>query len=125
MKNWEKIKNTISVMNKIDMPKDYDIERISEYIQGLFSHAKFHIGDRIKMSKTYPINSEDSWGWMPYKHILVEGSKGIVRERDWTNGAFIYSIEFEEKSWVDSKGEIHFSDTANIFSLSEKWLNNI
>lgn len=128
MKNvWEEAKETINSINRIKVPNQWTIDVVDSYIQGLFSFAKFKVGDQVEMANTYPVSQEESWGWWAYRHLLVRGSKAKVENVDWRDGHFVYYIKFNENSWTDSDNKINQMTGNNelgCFCLSEKWLTD-
>lgn len=118
----QKCKSSIEITTKANFPTEWEIKRIEECLEGLFTFAKFKTGDKVKMAATYPINQENSWGWMSYRHLFKAGSKAVIVKVDWYNNTFMYTIEFDKKSWIDDKDNVHTSDTTTQFVLSEKWL---
>jgi hypothetical protein len=108
-----------------DLPTmdNFDVERIEEYINGLFSFAKFKVGDKVRMAKTYPVNEKDSWGWMHARHLLRQDQPATVVACDYYDGTFRYGITFDEKTYMDRDGKVHpTDDDGGQYWLSEKWL---
>ncbi len=119
----QKWKSSIEAYKKVEIPSDYEIKRIQDCVEGLFTFAKFKIGQKVKMAATYPVNERDSWGWMaPYRHLFKSGSKATIRKVDWYDGNFNYGIEFDSKTYIDREGNIHPHDSTSVFTISEKWL---
>jgi hypothetical protein len=118
----QKVSELVSVVDLLKVPTKWEIERVSGYVEGLFSFAKFSVGEKVEMAETYPVSKEDSWGWMNCRHLLTVGGKATVEEVDWSNGRFVYLITFDEKSYINSEGYIIKSQSGTSLSLSEKWL---
>ena len=86
----------------------YHWQKLRAYAEGLFSRAPFKVGDRVRLSKTPNINEKDSWGWMPYRHLLVKGAEGEVRSVDFRENAFNALVRFDG----DHDGLFHFWETS-------------
>jgi hypothetical protein len=121
---FEKWKSGTEDLRNTQLPSEWEVKRIQECVEGLFTFAKFKVGDRVKMAATYPINKEDSWGWMAYRHLFKSGSKATVVSVDWYNNTFNYMIEFDQNTWIDDQNNIHpcSKDSHHNFSITEKWL---
>jgi hypothetical protein len=76
---------------------EYTIERLEDAVSGLYSFAKFRVGNNVILNKTPVINEKVAWGWLGCKHFLIEGAQAIVCDVDWYKGRFRYGIKFEEK----------------------------
>ena len=123
LKKW---KNGIELISKVEQPTIWQLERIEECVNGLFSFSKFKVGDRVKMAATYPVNEKDSWGWLGIKHLLEAGSKATILKVDWYNKKFVYLIEFDERTYwnTQEKKALPSTDSTHI-SIGEQWLKAI
>lgn len=80
-------------------PLDYYITRLTNCYQLLLDkYAPFQIGDRVVLTETLEIKPDS--GWYSYRHFLVKGAIGIVREVDADTDGFSAGIEFEDESWI-------------------------
>lgn len=118
----QKWKTGTEALSKVVLPSEWELQRVQECVEGLFSFAKFKVGDKVKMAATYPVNAQDSWGWMSYRHLFKAGSKATILSVDWYDMSFKYMIEFDSQTWIDDSNNIHPSTNAHQFSISEKWL---
>lgn len=119
---FRQLKEAAATVRALKILGDWEMERVEEYIDGLFSFAKFKEGDKVAMAKTYPVTKEESWGWLAYRHRLTEGKTAKVVSVDWCDGRFVYGVVFDDTSWIDDKGVVHPSDSeGGIFHLSERW----
>lgn len=75
----------------------YTVEKLEEYVQGLFRFSKFKIGDRVQLKYTPIINDKQAWGWLGYKDMLVRGAKATVKEIDYRSGDFRYGLIFDQE----------------------------
>lgn len=122
LKKW---KTSVEAYKKVEFPSNFELERLQDCVEGLFSFAKFKIGQKVKMAATYPINDHDSWGWMAYRHLFKSNSKATIKDVDWYDGAFHYYIEFDSKTYIDKENKVHSHDSVTLFTLSEKWLKAV
>lgn len=121
-----KVSKTVKAVNEASQLNKWEVEKLSEMVEGLFSFAKFKAGNEVVLKETVPVNEKDSWGWMPYRHLLTKGSKATIVSVDWYNNSFRYGIQFKENSWISDNGEIKFSDgEGGLFTLSEKWFEKL
>lgn len=120
----QKWKEALEVSRKVEQPTQWEFERIEKCVQGLFTFAKFKAGDPVKMAATYPVNQNDSPGWMCYRHLFKAGSKAKIVEVDWYDNKFMYQIQFDKNTYMstDNKELPCYPDSNPIFSISEKWL---
>lgn len=118
-----KVAKSVTVARQTPLPDKYEIARLREMVEGLFSFSKFKEGDRVKMAATVPVNEKEAPGWWCYRHLLTKGSRATIKEVDWYEGSFRYRVLFEENSWMDDQGKIKpCSSEPGLFTLSEKWL---
>lgn len=124
MKYLEEIEKTIKAAQEIPLCTNYSIEKVKEYVEGLFSFAKFKVGDEVRMASDYPITKNGSPGWWCFRHLLSKGSLATIREVDYRKSTFNYAITFQESTWMDDEGKVHESHYSKgaMFYLEEKWL---
>jgi len=85
-------------------PGRFYIEKFNIYIDGLFSFAKFKVGDGVVLGET--VNPLPC-AWIPFEHFLIKGSEALVGDIDYDEKGFRYGIEFDAESWIDGKGKEH------------------
>ena len=81
-------------------PASYYFRTLNSYIEGLFSFAKFKVGDRVALA--HDIDCNDAPGWLSSEHFLKKGATADVVECDFRNGAFGYAVVFDNETWLDS-----------------------
>lgn len=98
-------------------------KKMHDYKRGLFSYAKFRVGDRVQLTRAPVISGSQSWGWQGSEHFLVAGSKATVASRDW-GGEFTYAVVFDDESWKDRDGVVHpkKADERHTYCFSEDML---
>ena len=84
--------------------------------------SPLQVGDRARLTETPEITPDKSWGWLGSKHMLVAGKCGVISSVDWGDGAFFYSWEPEEQTWISSSGEEKPVDRPSIFIFGQRWL---
>jgi hypothetical protein len=85
----------------------HDIYYWIEQAATIFDLAKWKVDDRVELATTPDINEKESWGWMGYKHFLIEGAKATVRTVEFQSGHFQYALRFDDDSWIDHEGVRH------------------
>lgn len=95
---------------------------LSSYNEMFSRFCPFKVGDRIRLTKT-PVIEQGS-GWYGSRHFLVEGAIATVRNCDWHKGKFVFNLEFDDESWVDSEGRIYpiAPERRHMFSFGEDWI---
>lgn len=95
----------------------------SEYI---FELSKFKENQIVKLNKTPIIDEKNSWGWIGFKHFLIEGATGVIKDIRIHKGKFQYGIQFDNDSYLDyiSKKEI-LTDKKGTFYFSESYLSEV
>jgi hypothetical protein len=85
---------------------DYKIKSVFNGYQEMFDRfCPFQIGDKVVLSKVPDFTKAP--GLESSKHFLIEGAIAIVKTRNFKNQLFIFGLEFEEDSWIDTQGVIH------------------
>ena len=105
------------------------IERLQEYVDGLFSFAKFKVGDTVRLKEkiTFP----DGHGWKHCEHNMIKGATALVKDVDWYDDrGFTYLIMFHHQTYISSlTGEetvldpdrlCHFTLNEDPFELGEE-----
>ena len=103
-----------------------DLRAVLEHSLTVFNLAKFKEGDRVKLTVTPEINDKTRWGWMGHKHYLVEGAIATVKEREFYNGQFTYSVTFDDESYLHYRTKEKIMtppEERGIFMISESWLS--
>ncbi len=90
-----------------------DVQRLSYgdffYLMGKYAsayellaerYAPFRVGDRVRLKATPAIDEGHAPGWIGYKHILVAGALGVVKEVDVamheaSGPNMIYAVTFD------------------------------
>ncbi len=67
----------------------HSLERIKQYLDGLFSMTKFKEGDKVVFIEDIP-KKED--GWSGCYHFLIKGNTGNITAVDFRKNSFIYSV---------------------------------
>lgn len=117
-KNVDRMQNAFNALNDcMETIKDnlrepkYTAERLTEYVEGLFSFAKFKEGDEVRLNSYWEphfhavLESEPTHGWRNSKHFLIENAVATVRAVDYFHGVFTYDVVFDSESWVQDWGE--------------------
>ena len=78
-------------------PASYYFERMKDYYKGCMKAAKFKKGSRVKLKEDY--TGKDT-GWQHCKHFMKKGALATVKEADYRDGKYIYSIMFDNESWL-------------------------
>jgi len=78
------------------------------------TNSLFKVGDRVELNHTPRINAQDSWGWLSFRHFIIQGAKATVTSVSYHHNEFNYLIEFDnDNSWIDEKDEIHLNSRAD------------
>lgn len=86
----------------------------------IFDRCPFKVGDRVQLTKTPVINEAESWGWMGFKHFLVEGALATVQARSFYKGKFRFDLCFDDESIIDSyTKEVVKSNKKGVFVFYE------
>lgn len=100
-------------------PSSYYFEKIMGYYEGCMKAAKFKPGDRVTLKEDW---NGDASGWAHCKHFLKQNEPAIVYAVDYHKGKYIYEIEFDNETWIDSKGEKKPVSSKHTFSFQQKAL---
>lgn len=84
----------------------------------------YKIGDRVQLKSSCRIN-DPTHGWYGCRHFLVKGAKATVRERGYTDGQFTFMIEFDNETWIDSKGKELPVTSKHVFHFGENSLVSV
>jgi hypothetical protein len=103
----EKLLTLIDAVNNF---KSYETDNVKNtligWINGLYSLAKFQVGDRVRLKKA--LKPEPESGWYSYRKCFSTKNYATVREVDWRpadkdrSGCFIYLVRFDKSVWVSS-----------------------
>ncbi|MEW5860061.1 MAG: hypothetical protein AB1861_22180 [Cyanobacteriota bacterium] len=117
----EKVYEQIEALEKsISSEFGYKLKSILKSYDSIFNRfCPFEIGDRVVLIKSPDF--EKAPGWAGYKDFLIEGAIASVTERDYRKERFVFGLQFDNDSWVDSKGEIHLTEASRrgVFYFSE------
>lgn len=103
-------------------PASYYLEKLATYIDGLFSFAKFKVGDSVCLRKNVdPIPC----GWTGCAHFLVRDEPATIKGIDYRKNGFCYEIEFRNETWVDSKGKEQPVSQKHVFLFGENDLKKL
>lgn len=83
-------------------PASFYFKKLGNYIDGLFSFAKFKEGERVQLARDYDCSKAP--GWAGSEHFLKEGATAVVSDIDYNERGFIYGIVFDNETWLDQKG---------------------
>jgi hypothetical protein len=98
----------------------YKVKSIAVSYQDMFDRfCPFQIGEKVILSKAIDFTKAPSWE--SSRHFLIEGAIAIIKERDFRNKLFVFGVEFEEDSWIDTEGDIHQykPEDRHLFCISE------
>lgn len=104
-----------------------ELRAILEHSLTVFELAKFKIDDRVKLIITPEINEKTCRGWIGHKHYLVKGAVATIKDREFYNGKFIYSVIFDDESYLNYKTKEKIMtppENRQIFMIDESWLSN-
>lgn len=91
----------------------WDIEQFGTIFTALRALLPFQEGDRIELIA----NPKLSGTWCELKHFLRKGEEGIVRSIELYQGKLSANIEFDNETWIDSKGKIQPVSMKHVFGL--------
>lgn len=95
----------------------------SEYI---FELSKFKENQIIKLNKTPIIDEKNSWGWIGFKHFLIEGATGVIKDVRIHKGKFQYGIHFDNDSYMSYHSkELILSDKKGTFYFDESYISEV
>lgn len=117
-----KILEGLNILEKLSNGHLTDWKYALESANSIWSRSPFKVGDLVKLNKTPEITKDKSWGWLGAKHFLVEGALAEVKSRQFYDGKFIFGLMFNDDSWIDYNGNIHYVNERYIYSFSEDWL---
>ena len=86
----------VKIMQEAPRPgiDSWEVERLNEFVDGLFSFSKFKEGETVAIYKTPIITDKVAWGWLGYKKHLIRGARGVIRKVDYWDGHFRYDVLF-------------------------------
>ena len=100
----------------------YLLETVQKYIRAVLSRAKFKVGDNVIVAGK--IDFEKAWGWLGSRHTLTQIA--TVREIEYREDYFLYTVMFDREFWTDEKGKAHpidDNDHKHVFSMLERDLS--
>jgi hypothetical protein len=124
----EKFKEILSELSRlnscIDRLNDSEFLFILQNHEDMFERfSPFKIGDRVELIKTPIINEKEGWGWLSFKHMLVKGAVGTVKESEFYSKKFRFCIEFDEDTWHNTVLNIYEKrEPKGLFNFSEDFL---
>lgn len=104
-----------------------ELRAVLEHSLTVFELAKFKVDDRVKLIITPEINEKTRWGWMGHKHYLVEGAVATIKNREFYNGKFTYSVTFDDESYLNYKTQEKIMtppEDRGFFMIDESWLSH-
>ena len=102
---------------------EYKTSAIVNNYQDIFDRfCPFQIGDEVILTKE--VDFAKAPNWKPSKHFLVNGAIAVVKSRDFKHGLFVFGVEFEDDSWIDTDEIIHKYEPENrhLFYIDESYL---
>lgn len=120
-KGLEGVRDAMQNLNNVLQggPASYYYERIIDYYKGCMKAAKFKVGDRVELKEDY---TGDAPGWAHCKHFLIKGAIATVKHADYYKGHYRYEIEFDNETWIDSKGVKQVQNRKHCFLFGQKEL---
>ena len=93
----------------------------------LIHRCRLRPGDRARLNGDPEITEEKSWGWVPYRHTLVEGREGTI------SGIWCPSDEVvryywvpDDQTWISSSDGVERPvDEPSVFCFGERWLDPV
>lgn len=129
MMDIERVKKATRLMREgMDLfsqgPFEYYLENLTASYDLLISRfAPFKVGDDVVLAKTPEINEQTAWGWMPAKHYLKRGARGLVQEVSCGTGGFSFMVSFAAESWINSMTkEVNPTPHKHYYAFKEHWL---
>lgn len=113
----------IKVLEKLSQGHMNHWRYVLENACSIWLMSPFKVGDRVTLSMTPKITTEERWGWMGSKHYLIKGSIASIRERSFYGGKFIYGVTFDDESYKDLDGILHPAEEKHIYSFAAEWLS--
>jgi hypothetical protein len=101
----------------------YKLDAVLTAYHEMFSRfCPFKVGDRVQLKKAPKIDKGS--GWSGSQHFLVEGAKATVKSCDWHKNQFVFTLEFDNESWIDSTGKIRpvTPEHRHVFGFGEGWI---
>lgn len=81
-------------------PLDFYLRHLTGVYKFAQTLAPYQPGTRLKLTKTPVITTNEKWGWLGAKHVLVAGAIGTVREVEVDCNGFSYLLDFESETWI-------------------------
>ena len=105
----------------------YYWKKLREYAEALFERGPFKPGDKVRLTKTIDVTPEKSWGWMAYKHMLVEGNTATVKYVDYREGHFNAMVLFDRESvfLYDGKEVVKAPEDRGLFTLWDTQIERV
>lgn len=106
-------------------PASYYFEQLVIHSDALLSkYAKYKIGDRVRLSKTF-MKDDCGWGWYDSLHFLIKGSTAKVDEVGYDELGFYYGVVFDHESWIDRDDNEQPVEHKHCYSMRESSLEPI
>lgn len=115
-----------AISSKIQNSTGWKMEQILGSIRSLMDRfCPYNVGDYVELTRTF--ECDRSHGWYGYKHDLVKGAtaKVVSRDYDYKTSKFRFYLEFDDESWIDSKGDRQSVVSKHIFNFSEDWITRL
>lgn len=135
-KVFESLSEAIEVLRPVNGRTSWTFEKLTEYVDGLFSFSQFNLEDEVILNSQWEphfqkeLDKCSNHGWKHCKHFLIEGAVGQVKDIDYRDGKFVYDVVFDNESWVTSfgkeEGKLHpvSRDKRHIFCIWEDHLES-
>ena len=88
-----------ALSKKLAGTSDWEIDQVTESFQSMFERfCPFQVGQRVELIKSLDIDPNS--GWHHSRHYLVRASPGVVAERGYYKGEFVFQVKFDLESWI-------------------------
>lgn len=94
------------------------IDQYRKYANGLFTFAKFQVGERIKLR--IDVFGNHKWDAYATHHFLIKGAKGRIHSQDYDPKRFHYWVSFDDESWKDREGKVHPTTNPHVYHFYEE-----
>ena len=112
------LKDTQKAFDKVcDGELLYRLKQFENYIDGLFSFAKFKEGEKVQLKKQHVFEH----GWATYNPTFSKDAVAVVRAVDWNREhGFLYDLVFDEQFYTVSDGIINPMERENSIFMNWK-----
>lgn len=98
----------------------YRLKKFEQYIDGLFSFAKFKEGEKVQLKKNHTFDH----GWKNCNPTFSKGAVAVVRRVDWNKEhGFLYDLVFDEQFYTLDDGTVYLRERENSVFMNWKEKN--